>query len=345
MSEHTVSRGEYDINVESTQSRVNASLELLQNDIDVTNLMVAELIKDEKLEEAQHCLNEAVQYLNENWEFANHIFIVSGHVHGSEFALASNGVDASNVGVRVVKKEYYASATSLGFSAIRVPNDEDKNDVKVVMLFGKPTQQFNSVGGAVYIQPRLFVDPTEASLTYLRPNNDEVVSSDLEDCVSTIDYITDSFHSQVNDDQSEFYSMDLEAQQEFIKQHIDAIDASLPHPETADNLAMTDAEAPLFFVVGETPEDSGGLLSIKPGDSSQTPRINGAVLGFCVPDEIANRGTVRYTKRSDLMSSSSGLCAIVQPFENSNLFLPEDLQSSDLIVPLNNLESVSYSLI
>ena len=346
------SRGEYRLAIESKQSRIDKELELLQPDIDSINLMLASLSADEdRQDELESYANSAIDYLNKNCELFGSAVTVSGHWYRPNFAVSIDDESMTFQATRT-RQEVLGNFHSAGFTIGNLPpsdpsetDDEVELPPKVLLGF-----QFQAVSlpphpsvGTITYQPVALANINEVSLTYVREVNDEIVSGNLEEISQAIHGSNDALLEAINDESLGFYDLDLEDQQKFFQDIIDMAESKLPDSRTKDSLLVGSSSISKMYIAGTN--DGRNTLSTLEAKNGQPLPLTGSVVGFCITDEITNKGKVRYSSPSQLSATLQGIGIVVSPWPVSTNYLPDEFRGQDIIVPFNNVEDLEMQVI
>ena len=335
-------RAQYRETIDSKQTKINEQLENLQPEIDSINLILAALYEDEdRVDEFAPYANSAIEYLNEQCqEIVNSAVTVSGHWYQPAIVTSS---DINSFDFRSTQQytEVLDTAYCAGFTVARPPkvaDGEDEADLdlppKVLYAFRLESVVGQGPTGAIAYHPVALADPSEVNLTYVRESSAEIVSGNLEEISEAVDLSNEALLEFINDESLGFYDLSLDEQQAFLRELINYVESTLPDVRARDFLLFDSSEISEMFVT-DSEDDKHRLQAITDANKQPIP-LTGSIIGFCIPEEITNKGRVRYTSPDDFSVTRQGLSFIVEPAPGSTDYLPEEYQGRDIIVPYNN---------
>lgn len=335
-------RAQYREAIDAKQTKINEQLKSLQPEIESINLILAGLYEDEdRADEFAPYANDAINYLNDKCqEIVNSAVTVSGHWYRPAIATSS---DANSFDFRSAQQyiEVLDTAYCAGFTVARPPKiveGEDDTDVdlppKILYAFRLGSVVGQGPTGAIAYHPVALADPSEVNLTYVRESSAEIVSGNLEEIRKTVDLSNEALLEFINYESLGFYDLSLDDQQAFLRELIGCVESKLPDLRARDFLLFDSSEISEIYIPGSD-NNKTNLLSITDSNNQPIP-LAGSVIGFCIPEEITNKGRVRYTSPDDFSVTRQGLSFIVEPAPGSTDYLPEEYQGRDIIVPYNN---------
>ncbi len=344
----TPSRSEYRIATDAKQSQINRELKEIQPEIDSINLMLAALYEDEsRQDELQSFAASAIEYLNKNCELENNAVTVSGHWYIPEISL-SGGRGEVTFKATQSREEVLDTAVSIGFTIGALPSnnkDDEDQPPKVVLAFKiNPARGIKTMTGIINYQPVALADIDEVSLTYVRESSSEIVSGNTEEIYTAIRDSNTILLELINDESLGFYDLELEDQQKLFQEIIIDAESKLPDSRAGDILIVDSLEISKMFIAETNEAGKTDLSMIKDQDDQSIPLV-GSIIGFCIPEEITNRGQVRYSSPEELSITQQGLGIIVQPWPDSTGYLPDEYKDQDVIVPYGNIKDFDIQVL
>lgn len=312
---------------EDTQLDINQTLEDLQIDIELAN----ERLRQALLEDSDtftDLASEIVQYLDSNWKYTNHFFMITGKWYApSELATSVNGVLCEQE-----KTDAFNIARSNGF--IVTPVEDDGEMVPRVGLSFVVTELTLSTGS---IQGRFallaFALPQEISLQYMRPYTPETVGSSEEEVAAAIEKADAILMAYINYDCSSFYDVSAKKQGTFLRSVIDSASSALPPEDSLEKVVLQQTMVNGLYIRDAASRE---IHMYAPTGTELIEIDYGIILDFATIDTLRDGiGEVRYTSPSDLSTYNDGLCALVNP-QSINVDLSE-FNDPDIIVPFRRI--------
>lgn len=199
------------------------------------------------------------------------------------------------------------------------------------------------VGSAQILSPSLqgglnflaYADTSDVTVQFLRPGNNEVVSSDPAQVWKSLHDADSLFYLYTNHPGSTFYNLNAKKQERFVRDIIDAAEQTFPAADAYDQAFIHDAELRTIFF-----KKDGKIVSGGSGDSKFI--ISGAILGVTLVDIFGHGFGKQYTSPEDFHAVESGLCLIVRP-EQAN-FPMESNEFEHILLPLRALSGETTRL-
>ena len=304
------------------QKDVNHVLHDVQLEIEAANVRLAELY-DTDPEAAGELAEEIVEYLDNQWDYSGDVFMVSGKWYMPTIGIGPDGILAKQQ-----YEEVCRSAHSNGFIVKPIETGEDDVVPRVGLSF--------VVGSAQILSPSLqgglnflaYADTSDVTVQFLRPGNNEVVSSDPAQVWKSLRDADSLLYLYTNHPGSTFYKLNAKKQERFVRDIIDAAEQTFPAADAYDQAFIHDAELHTIFY-----KKDGEIVSGGSGDSKFI--ISGAILGVTLVDIFGHGFGKQYSAPDDLHAVKSGLCLIVRP-EQAN-FPMESNEFEHILLPLRSL--------
>ncbi len=302
------------------QQDVNERLQDLQLEIETANIRLADMYaKDPEM--ALSMSQDIVEYLDEKWGHIGDVFIVAGNWYMPTVGVGSEGVLA-----RHEYQEAFSAVKSNGFIVKSMEIDgEEEEAPRIGMSFivGHSNVMTPSMQGS--LEFLAYADTSDVTVHYLRPGNNEVVSSDPHEVWKTITEADALLRLYTNHPDSTFYNVNARKQEQFLRDIIDSAEASFPAPDSFDVAFIHDTETSIIYY-----RQSGEL--IKGYNNDHALKLSGAIMGVTLVDVYQNGYGKHYGSPEEFDTSWSGLCLIVQPIESS--FQMEANFDENILVPI-----------
>ena len=321
------------------QNDVNETLDDLSLEIEAANLYLAQLYADGRIDELEQFANEKVNELDERWKYSGDYFMVSGTWHNPTVQGSPHGVHVDHMRESVLQ-----TAASNGFIVQAIEKGNDDEPVPQIGYSFLATNQalyLNSSFVQLGFQPLAFAELDAISLQYMRPGeNAEVVSAELDEIFDRVARAESLIELYTNTPFSQFYDQSAKKQQAFFADMIQMIDDAMPAPDSLDALA---AHITTRRVYKANVTDT--YLRIDAHDASQDFELQGKVAGFLSLNQLPHDKIRRFAKPEDLVDNSASLLAIVQTYDQ-NFFEKNSFEpGTPLLVPLDDVVSLSARLI
>ncbi|MGB3023691.1 MAG: hypothetical protein WBB39_02685 [Candidatus Saccharimonadales bacterium] len=313
------------------QSELNEALAKMELTVEYWNLLLADADAHGDTEKVAALATEAIEALDNEWQFHHDFFMVSGKWYYPKIAFGDGGVIGEHV-----YEDAFASCQSNGFIVDYVERGGQMVP-RVGMSFIVGTIPIANTLVQGTIQPLAFAEPHEISLSYMRPGSTEVVSSDLQQIGNALERAESILRLYLSSEHSSFFRQSEQKQQVFFMSLIEMVEETLPDRSSLDALVVSQIELTRFYY--KTQERAIAVV-LPPG---QTLSLGGTVIGVTILEHLDHvPGTVLRSK-DDMIDSAAQICLIVQT--NSRILHNGELVTEgDIIIPLCYATTIKYEL-
>lgn len=312
------------------QEKVNATLEELQPEIDRINLIIEQLW-DEQPQHAMQYMREAVNYLDEHWEYMRHTFLVAGHWSGPKIV---HNPEAKGFLFTTAHSEAFSTAESYGFFGYQFTG----HSPRVGLVFSTEPEELSMpmLDGAVV--KKFIADPQEVTLHHISSPTAEAAPIGLEAIVAGLHETDLALKAELTNDSSEFYSHSADQQYFKIGAFVDRVNDLLPAPGSSQRL-LADTSASMVYVQYQRGERLAPM-SLK----RQEIQVVGKVEGVTTYDMVVHAGgDVYFRDPSQCETARSGLMLVVSDYESS-LDVEHEGEQGMLLVPLGRTSKLELSI-
>lgn len=322
---------------DETQNDVNEILNDLGLEIEAANLYIAQLYSEERTDELVTFINGKVEEFDTRWGYIDDFFMVSGTWYEPQTYVGNNGILVEHT-----VEPTLCVAKSNGFIAHVVGDGEETEAIpQIGYSFLMEPVQFKSNMIHLAAQPLAFAEFNAVSLQYIRPGKGEdVVSAEIDEIFDRVARADSLIKLYTKTPYSRFYEQSAKKQQEFFADMIQMIDDAMPAPDALDALAV---EIATHCVYLGSATDAYTRIDAPHNDLEL--ELKGTILGFLSPNQLSNDRARRFTKPEDLIDDSCSLLAIVQVVDQNFLDEHSFQQGTTLLVPLDDIVSLSAQLV
>lgn len=306
---------------ELRQTELDGLLEDLRDELDTWNLRIEYAIESGDEEKVDPIVAEAVASLDQKWPFHSHEFLISGTWHVNEVRSVPNGI-----AYNMREQEAFDVKPSNGFAVYRTePNTYPR--VGLSFIYKHLGLQNAALQGNFDILA--FADPSKISLSYVRPNANELANIEVASVTEQIEYYDKLLELHYSWGNSEFYRKSDKQQRKFLLDVVDKINDALPSPESGLSILCDFVDIPYVY---RHVEDKEGLrlqkLSAKCDDSIM---LEGIIHGFTVLEVVNTNTDGPIRTPSQLVEPGAGICMILEVNDGN---IPDDYRGQPLFVPI-----------
>ena len=321
---------------QNEQNTIDLTLEMLQPHVDSANVILEKLYQENR-EQVIPFAGMAVRTLNQNWHYHNHAFMVTGQWYAPS---VENTLDTMNI--HQEREQAFAAASSRGFGFSMIENDTGGQTPRIGLSFGMRPLEIKLTTFEGAITPLAFANPNEINMTYLRPNNSDIVSASEQEIKETLGEIDEQLCHYLEASDARFYRQKSKKQEAFLRSMVDAAYDVLPSTESSDVLYLQDGQPDRFYVHDKSKDDH--IECIYVGDSEM--HIEGMVVGVTCIDLINTQGTrTRYRTPEELDTARDGLCFVVKARSIRTPQMNFPSPESDIYIPYRALNVDDLTLI
>lgn len=317
------------------QQDVNDTLAKLQLEIEMGNATLIDLYENNP-EECGEFAAGIIDYLDNTWGYVGDRFMVFGK--WLEPAIAT---DQRGILTQLQEKEAFRPAVSNGFT-VHIPEHREDAAPIIGMSFNLGNCSISSSSIQGHFELLAFADPKDISLHYMRPGEDDLVSSkkgEVKRSIRQADALLDLYTRHKS---SSFYREDAKKQQTFLRAVTTIVDNALPAPDSLDRAILYNANPSRIYA---TQEDNS-LITIQSKKKKNPLIVTGDIVGVTTLDTIVHpdRDIKKpYESPDELIVAKSGLMLVIRP-RWTNINLPR-AENSDILVPSRALKKLPLKMV
>lgn len=286
------------------------TLDEFKSELDVCNLRIQDLFALEP-DAAISYAQEVAEYMNQYWKFHRHWFLVVGEWEQPILQILDNEIIHNHQTAPML-----GTAKSNGFG---VYSASDKTAPLVGLSFITNSIGVSSSSLKAQLEPLAFAEINKVTLQYVRPEGQEVISTDVAEVMSAIQCANDILYTYTNHPNSTFYQQSPKRQERFIRDTLAIVENAMPITETHDVVYVHDSKAKYMYV-----KDGDKIVEIKPSTSDDYFIVTGQMLGVTLPDIINDGFGRKYESPNDFEAAAMGICMIVD-VKTANFKMPPEM--------------------
>ena len=325
-------RQEWQQEQQTYQEVLDLCMEEMADAVNMWNLNLRVAAEDEDSETVNRLAGDALDTLNDKWQFFRDMMIVSGSWYQPKQQLVTD----EGIMFQHEKTDVLHAARSMGFRVVRAGVNSEWPQICMAFSTGQSVN-LAEAGVDAKIDFLSYARINEISLTYMRPDTAELLTTDMGEFVERLSYYDSLLELHTHSPMSEFYNVNAKTQRQFFESVLKEMDDVMPSPSDWDVASVNFMRVPRLYAISPVRHTD---LEIYAHPDGAMHELSGRILGFTVLDLHRNENEFPLRSAADLIDKDAGLCLIVEVGEE-NINMQLTGSSAQFLVPVRSASAMS----